>query len=83
MQAPAQVSSRRQVKVQASIRDAERPHIAQVLASGVLTASLLVGSPALAADLALGKQVFEGNCAACHAGGEFHRGGFRTEWVPV
>ncbi|MEM9162696.1 MAG: c-type cytochrome [Cyanobacteria bacterium P01_F01_bin.4] len=31
--------------------------------------SLMFASPAFAADLAEGAQVFSGNCAACHAGG--------------
>ena len=39
-----------------------------VLAAGVLA----VGAPvaAFAADAAAGQQIFDGNCAACHAGGQ-------------
>jgi cytochrome c6 len=42
-----------------------------VLATVVFALSLLVSlvSPAIAADLAHGAQVFEANCAACHMGG--------------
>jgi cytochrome c6 len=31
--------------------------------------ALLINQPAYAADLAVGKQVFSAQCAACHAGG--------------
>lgn len=40
--------------------------------AGVLAASLMVCAPAFAFDadtLADGKRIFNGNCAACHAGG--------------
>lgn len=38
-----------------------------VIAAGVLSVSAM---PAFAADAAAGEQVFSGNCAACHAGGQ-------------
>ena len=38
-----------------------------VLAAGVLAASPIA---AFAADAAAGQQIFDGNCAACHAGGQ-------------
>lgn len=39
-------------------------------AAGVSAAFLLAAAPALASpDLALGEEVFSGNCAACHSGG--------------
>jgi cytochrome c6 len=38
--------------------------------AGLAAAALAVSAPALAADLANGQSVFEGNCAACHAGGQ-------------
>uniref|UniRef100_A0A6U6VWQ6 Cytochrome c-553 n=1 Tax=Zooxanthella nutricula TaxID=1333877 RepID=A0A6U6VWQ6_9DINO len=34
-----------------------------------LLAAVVGGRPALAADLENGETVFQGNCAACHAGG--------------
>ena len=37
-----------------------------LVAAGVLTVAL----PAFAADVDAGEQVFSGNCAACHAGGQ-------------
>eukprot|EP00878_Enallax_costatus_P000181 GHUV01000235.1.p1 GENE.GHUV01000235.1~~GHUV01000235.1.p1 ORF type:complete len:163 (+),score=50.59 GHUV01000235.1:158-646(+) len=76
---------------------------ARVAATGALSAvvaasALLSASVAHAgADLALGKQVFDGNCAACHAGGnntvipdhtlrkaameQFLQGGFNLESI--
>ena len=30
----------------------------------------LTAAPANAADIAAGKLIFEGNCSACHAGGQ-------------
>lgn len=41
--------------------------IAPVLAAGVLATS---AEPAFAGDAAAGEQIFSGNCAACHAGGQ-------------
>ena len=38
-------------------------------AAAIVGASILSGSAAFAADLEAGAQVFNGNCAACHAGG--------------
>eukprot|EP00887_Chlorella_sp_A99_P005034 scaffold4.g5034.t1 len=46
------------------------PCIFRRAAAGAAGALLLVaGAPALAADLALGEEVFNNNCAACHTGG--------------
>lgn len=60
------------MKIQAVRCEAESS-VVQKLATGALAAVVAAGSllpaPVMAADLALGKQVFEGNCAACHAGG--------------
>lgn len=68
----AKASSGRQVKIQAVSRDADSTMV-QKLATGALAAVVAAGAllpaPVMAADLALGKQVFEGNCAACHSGG--------------
>jgi hypothetical protein len=41
--------------------------VAPVFAAGVLAASAM---PAFAGDAGAGEQVFSGNCAACHAGGQ-------------
>jgi len=41
--------------------------IAPVLAAGVLATA---AEPAFAGDAAAGEQIFSGNCAACHAGGQ-------------
>jgi len=41
--------------------------IAPVLAAGVLATA---GEPAFAGDAGAGEQIFSGNCAACHAGGQ-------------
>merc|ERR1712151_1278143 len=40
--------------------------------AGAVAAAIAFGaaSPALAADVAAGEQVFNANCAACHAGGQ-------------
>lgn len=50
-------------------REAERSNVGQMLATGALTALVAAGSllpaPAMAADLALGKQVFEGELEGC------------------
>jgi cytochrome c6 len=43
-------------------------NITATVASVALTGTLLA-TPANAYDVALGKQVFSGNCAACHTGG--------------
>ncbi|KAG8470109.1 hypothetical protein KFE25_008530 [Diacronema lutheri] len=37
---------------------------------GLAAAALAVSMPAFAGDIANGEQVFTGNCAACHAGGQ-------------
>mmetsp|Transcript_25464 Transcript_25464/g.74780 ORF Transcript_25464/g.74780 Transcript_25464/m.74780 type:complete len:141 (+) Transcript_25464:53-475(+) len=37
---------------------------------GLAAAALAVSAPAFAADLSNGESVFQGNCAACHAGGQ-------------
>lgn len=39
-------------------------------AAAAVALALFSPNPAFAADLANGKQIFEGNCAACHAGGQ-------------
>ena len=56
--------AQRSLQIQAVKRDAEQPNVGQVLATGALAAVIAAGSllpaPAMAADLALGKQVFEG-----------------------
>ena len=39
-------------------------------AAGALVAGSLFAAPAFAADAGAGGQVFDGNCAACHAGGQ-------------
>lgn len=49
-------------------------HVMSTAAAGVLLAACVslssqVSAAQAGADLALGQQVFEGNCAACHAGG--------------
>ncbi|MEO1399902.1 MAG: c-type cytochrome [Cyanobacteria bacterium J06635_1] len=44
-------------------------YVFSAIAVLMTVASLMVASPAFAADLAEGAQVFSGNCAACHAGG--------------
>lgn len=63
LQVAAKASSRRQVKIQAVTRDADSS-VAQKLATGALAAVVAAGAllpaPVMAADLALGKQVFEG-----------------------
>ena len=41
--------------------------IAPVLAAGVLVTGAM---PAFAGDAGAGEQIFSGNCAACHAGGQ-------------
>merc|ERR1711972_419372 len=41
--------------------------VAPIVAAGVLAAS---AAPAFAADAGAGEQIFSGNCAACHAGGQ-------------
>jgi cytochrome c6 len=38
--------------------------------AGLAAAALAIAMPAMAADLANGESVFQGNCAACHAGGQ-------------
>jgi cytochrome c6 len=38
--------------------------------AGLGLAALAVAMPAMAADLSNGESVFQGNCAACHAGGQ-------------
>ncbi|MEO0986218.1 MAG: c-type cytochrome [Cyanobacteria bacterium J06639_14] len=45
---------------------------------GILLGWLAVVSPATAADLAQGAQVFASNCAACHAGGDNVVNGAKT-----
>ena len=39
-------------------------------AVGAAVSAGVVVSPALALDVARGQQIFDGNCAACHAGGQ-------------
>ncbi len=39
------------------------------LAAGVIAGAMAVAPAAFAADIEAGAQVFAGNCAACHAGG--------------
>lgn len=56
------------VAVRASAAPAKIPKAAAAAAAAA-AAVLLSCAPALAADLALGTQVFNGNCAACHQGG--------------
>lgn len=47
------------------------PKKAQAAAAAAAVAVMLsAASPALAYDEALGKEVFEGNCATCHTGGK-------------
>lgn len=41
--------------------------VAPVVAAGVLAAGV---APVFAADAGAGEQIFSGNCAACHAGGQ-------------
>jgi hypothetical protein len=54
--------------VQAVSRDAQSSSVAQKLATGALAAVVAAGAmlpaPVMAADLALGKQVFEGEATA-------------------
>ena len=48
-------------------------NVQRQMASVAMATTLAVGiaaAPANAADIANGKQIFEGNCAACHAGGQ-------------
>jgi hypothetical protein len=63
LQVAAKASSGRQVKIQAVSRDADSTMV-QKLATGALAAVVAAGAllpaPVMAADLALGKQVFEG-----------------------
>merc|ERR1719453_915904 len=42
----------------------------KVAAAGAAAAFALVATPAFAGDVGAGEQVFSGNCAACHAGGQ-------------
>jgi cytochrome c6 len=39
-------------------------------AAGAGAAAFIVATPALAGDVGAGEQVFDANCAACHAGGQ-------------
>jgi cytochrome c6 len=39
-------------------------------AAGAGAAAFIVATPALAGDVAAGEQIFDANCAACHAGGQ-------------
>ena len=41
----------------------------QKIAAGVLAGAMAIAPAAFAADIEAGAQVFAGNCAACHAGG--------------
>lgn len=65
-QVGARAAGKRQqaVKVQAVSRDAQSSSVTQKLATGALAAVVAAGAllpaPVMAADLALGKQVFEG-----------------------
>ncbi|GBF92470.1 cytochrome c6 [Raphidocelis subcapitata] len=70
--ARAQVSRTRAVAVRAQSKDAPAPltRALGAAAASIVAAATLMGGAANAADLALGKSVFEGNCAACHAGGQ-------------
>jgi len=43
--------------------------VSRISGAVLIGASLFLGQPAFAADLEAGAQVFAGNCAACHAGG--------------
>lgn len=69
-QAAAKASSRSQVKIQAVARNVESSSVGQKVATGVLAALVAAGSllpaPVMAADLALGKQVFEGELLKVH-----------------
>ena len=70
--APASLGRRRPAAV--VVRASAAPPAAPAKAAAAAAAAaavVLLSSPAgaLAADLALGAQVFNGNCAACHAGG--------------
>jgi hypothetical protein len=70
MQVAAKASSRSQVKIQAVARNVESSSVGQKVATGVLAALVAAGSllpaPVMAADLALGKQVFEGESLTAH-----------------
>lgn len=60
------------MKIQAVARNVESSSIGQKVATGALAALIAAGSllpaPVMAADLALGKQVFEGECCRITAG---------------
>jgi len=57
----------RQEKAKAAWHAKIAKAIAPVLAAGVLATA---AEPAFAGDAAAGEQIFSGNCAACHAGGQ-------------
>ncbi|KAI8474502.1 MAG: cytochrome c6 precursor [Monoraphidium minutum] len=65
----AQAPRARAVAVRADAKGAVSK-AAGAAAAAVMAASALLGGGAFAADLALGQQVFDNNCAACHAGGK-------------
>jgi cytochrome c6 len=44
--------------------------MAKNAAAGVIAAGFVATAPALAADVGAGEQIFDANCAACHAGGQ-------------
>ncbi|KXZ46603.1 hypothetical protein GPECTOR_42g814 [Gonium pectorale] len=48
---------------------AAAPSSVAFFAGSLAAAVVLASTPAQAADLALGAQIFNGNCAACHQGG--------------
>jgi cytochrome c6 len=49
---------------------ASNQNTAALAAAGVLAAQLLAPGAAFAGDAANGEQLFDANCAACHAGGQ-------------
>ncbi|PSC76507.1 7-hydroxymethyl chlorophyll a chloroplastic [Micractinium conductrix] len=46
------------------------PRIKGAVAAGAAAALLVAAPPALAADLFVGEEIFNANCAACHTGGQ-------------
>ena len=45
------------------------PNLTDQIAAAVIAGAMAIAPAAFAADLENGAQVFAGNCAACHAGG--------------
>ena len=64
------VSSAGPVNMMQNHMDKMFNNVGTVCAATAVALALFSPNPAYAADLGNGQQVFEGNCAACHAGGQ-------------